>query len=413
MFISMYGVDYKTVPIELREKLSLTTNNKISITNDLLDLGIKEVVLLSTCNRTEIYIADNKAHALDKIQLVEEYFTKLYKIEFDKIFTKRHGNNAIKHLFRVTSGLDSLVLGEDQILGQVKDSYDFALEIGGSKKVLNKFFLEAITIAKHLKNVHSISERPLSLSYIGVEFLEEKLGSLVDKNVLIVGLGEMGTLVLKNILEKDVKKIYLSNRSHGKIMNFTNESEKIIPMEYEKRYETLEKVDILITATGCPHKIFTYEELKKLDSKLCILDLALPRDVELDSGMIENIEIYNIDHLEKIANDNRKKRKEIAIKMEKEIDIRVNEFIDWKKTIKADSVIKKLHEKCKKIEDDTLKIIHRKSDLGKREKKIVEKMLNSALKRVIREPILNLKNTDSEKALSNYIETLEELFEMN
>lgn len=412
MNIYCFGFDYKKVPIHLRERASFTSSQKIKVTNDLLDLGIEEVVVLSTCNRTELYLV-TKLEKVSKVKsLLVEYFETFFAIDFEQIFQLKKNHVAIKHLYEVTCGLDSLVLGEDQILGQVKDAHFLAMELGSSRKLLNKLFREAVTLAKRLKTEFSISQRPLSLSYIGVEFIEKKIGSFKGKNVLIIGLGEMGKLVLDNILEKPVEQLYMSNRSHGKVIDLSKKSDTILPIAYDKRYEILSKVDVLITATGCPHTIFEKRQLKKRHHQLLILDLALPRDVDPLLKNEEKISLYNIDDLKKIAKANEKERQKIAEKMKKAILPAVEEFIHWKKTIKADEVIRSLHEKLKKIEKDTLEVIQNKSDLNKRDEKIVEKMLNSALKRVIREPILQLKTCTSEETLENYVHVLKEVFKM-
>jgi len=408
----MYGINYKKTSIDLREKFSFTTNQIISITNDLLDLGIPEVILLATCNRTELYLALNKENSVKMKNNIESYFEKHFIIDFNETFESKINENMVSHLFEVANGLDSLVLGEDQILGQVKDAHALAMELGSSKKILNKLFLKAITNAKELKTKFAISEKPLSISYIGVEFLEKKVDTFKDKNIMIIGLGEMGKLVLKNLLAKDFNKLYMSNRSHDKVVDLKHISEKITPIAYDRRYDYLKDMDILITATGSPHTIIKHENLYELSKKLVILDLAVPRDVDSDIDQLENCTLFNIDHLKEISENNQKKRENISDKMLSIITLEVSDFINWKKSVKADHLIRDLNIELSQIKNDTLEVILNKSNLSSKDQSLVDQMLHSALKRMVRKPILNLKSTTCEEELKEHIYTMKKLFEL-
>lgn len=412
MELIMYGIDYKKTSIEMREKFSFTTNQVIAITNDLLDLGIPEALILSTCNRTEIYLVLNKNNLEEMKNCIKAYFEEGFSLDFNSIFDFKKNKEVVKHLFEVTSGLDSLVLGEDQILGQVKDAHELAMELGSSKKLLNKLFLKSITIAKALKTKYSISEKPLSISYIGVEFLEKKVKTFKGKNIMLIGLGEMGKLVLKNLLAKDFNTLYMSNRSHDKVIDLKDISEKITPIAYDQRYDYLKDIDLLITATGSPHTIIKYEAIEELSNKLVILDLAMPRDIDPKINNLSNCTLYNIDHLKEISERNQRKREKISKKMLEVIDSSVAEFFDWKKTIKADQVIGDLNIQVNQIKKDTIEVIKNKSNLSIKDQSLIDQMVSSALKRMIRKPILNLKSTTCEKELEEYIHTMKKLFEL-
>ena len=412
MELIMYGIDYKKTSIEMREEFSFTTNQVIGITNDLLDLGIPEVLILSTCNRTEIYLVLNEKKIEKEKDGIRAYFEESFSLDFNTIFDLKTNEEVVKHLFEVASGLDSLVLGEDQILGQVKDAHELAMELGSSKKLLNKLFLKSITIAKALKTKYAISEKPLSISYIGVGFLEKKVETFKEKNIMLIGLGEMGKLVLKNLLVKDFNKLYMSNRSHDKVIDLKHISDRITPIAYDKRYEYLKDTDILITATGSPHTIIKYESIENLSNKLVILDLAMPRDIDPNINNLANCTLYNIDHLKEISERNQKKRESISKKMLEVIDSSVDEFFDWKKTIKADQFIGNLNIQVNQIKNDTVEVINNKSNLSIKDQSLVEQMVASALKRMIRKPILNLKRTTCEKELEEYIYTMKKLFEL-
>ena len=376
MNIGVIGINHNLAPINIREHVSFTDIQKIEAINYFLDRDIEEVVILSTCNRSEIYI---QAKNIDeKIKLVEDFYEEFFNAKGIKeyLFSKKY-TSAIEHLFKVASGLDSIVLGEDQILGQVKDAHDFSMQLGSSKKIFNKLFREAVNIAKDIKNTTKISHQPLSISYIGIKFLQNKVGNLEGKKALVIGIGKMNMLTMKYLEEEKLDTIYVSNRSHGKVIELESEFKNIVPIRYEDRYKVMNDVDIVISATASPHMIIKYDEMPEIQRKIFMMDIALPRDIGYEM-----------------------------------ISEKIIEFTEWLDSIKIDPTIESLNDKCLEIREDTLEYIYRKTNLNNRDKKIIDKMLTSALKRLIREPIINLKQTKDKGKREEYIKLVEELFEL-
>ncbi|GAA0093288.1 glutamyl-tRNA reductase [Paraclostridium bifermentans] len=411
MDFAVVGVNHNNTPINIRETVSFTDTQKIEGINFLLDNGIEEAIILSTCNRSEVYIYSNDIS--DKVEVVKNFYQDYFDVEsIEEFLFNKTGEEAIKHVFNVSAGLDSLVLGEDQILGQVKDAHDFARQLGSSKKVFNKLFREAITVSKDIKTTTKISHQPLSISYIGIKCLKEKMGSLENKNALVIGLGKMSKLAMKHLEEEQLNNIYVTNRSYEKLKNIQDEYKNLIPIKYEDRYEVMDKVDIVISATASPHTVLKKDEMPKTSNKLIMMDIALPRDIDKNLNEFENIEVYDIDDLKKISEANDKKRRELASIGELIIDEKIEEFNEWLDTIKIDPTIQSLNDKCSDIREDTLDYIYRKLDLNCREKKIIDKMLTSALKRLVREPIINLKQIKDSGKQEEYIKIVEELFDL-
>lgn len=411
MDIGVIGVNHNVAPIEIREKVSFTDIQKIEAINYLLDKEIEEIIILSTCNRSEIYIQSKNIE--DKIKIVEEFYESFFNLPGVKqyLFTKKN-RDAIEHIYKVSAGLDSIVLGEDQILGQVRDAHEFSMQLGASKKKFNKLFREAITVSKDIKTKTKISQQPLSISYIGVRFLEEKLGNLEGKNALVIGIGKMSKLTMKHLEEGKVNTIYVSNRSHGKIKEIENDYKNIVPIQYNDRYKVLNDVDMVISATASPHIIIKADEMPKIERKICMMDIALPRDIDPDINKLENVELYDIDDLKQIHDKNDQKRKELANIGLEMINESIDEFVEWLDSTNIDPTIESLNERCDEIREDTLDYIFRKVNLDNREKKIIEKMMTSALKRLIREPIINLKQTKDKGKREEYMKMVEELFEI-
>ena len=411
MDFAVVGVNHNNTPINIRETVSFTDTQKIEGINFLLDNGIEEAIILSTCNRSEVYIYSNDIS--DKVEVVKNFYQDYFDVEsIEEFLFNKTGEEAIKHVFNVSAGLDSLVLGEDQILGQVKDAHDFARQLGSSKKVFNKLFREAITVSKDIKTTTKISHQPLSISYIGIKCLKEKMGSLENKNALVIGLGKMSKLAMKHLEEEQLNNIYVTNRSYEKLKSIQDEYKNLIPIKYEDRYEVMDKVDIVISATASPHTVLKKDEMPKTSNKLIMMDIALPRDIDKNLNEFENIEVYDIDDLKKISEANDKKRRELASIGELIIDEKIEEFNEWLDTIKIDPTIQSLNDKCSDIREDTLDYIYRKLDLNCREKKIIDKMLTSALKRLVREPIINLKQIKDSGKQEEYIKIVEELFDL-
>lgn len=413
MNIGVVGVNHNLAPINVREAVFFTDTKKIEAINILLDREIDEIVILSTCNRSEIYISGENIQ--QKVDEVANFYKDYFGVkDIEQYLFKKTNLEAIQHLFDVTAGLDSLVVGEDQILGQVKDAHEFCMKLGATKKVFNKLFRDAVTTSKEIKTITKISQQPLSISYIGVKLLKEKMGTLEGKNALIVGLGKMNLLTLNHLEEENVKNIYIANRNIEKTKEIENKFDNIIPIEYSDRHKIIQEksIDIVISATSSPHLVIKYDDMPKLDKKIYIMDIALPRDIDTKLKELNYVELYDIDDLKEIHDKNDIKRNELAQKAQEIIKIKIDEFTEWLDLTFIDPTIQSLNSKCIEIKEDTLEYIFRKIDLNQREQKIIDKMLGSALKRVIREPIINLKQVKNKGQREEYIKVIEDLFEI-
>ena len=412
MNIGVIGINHNIAPIEVREKVSFTDIQKIEAINTLLDKDIEEVIILSTCNRSEIYIQAKEIE--NKIKLVKDFYSSFFNLaNIDDYIFSYSEQEAVEHLFKVASGLDSIVIGEDQILGQVREAHEFAMKLGSSKKIFNKLFREAITTSKEIKSTIKISQQPLSISYIGIKFLKEKIGEIQGKNALIIGVGKMNRLTIKYLQEEGINKLYLSNRNHGKLIEIENEYDNIVTIKYEDRYDVMKDVDIVISATSSPHTVIKKEEMPTgLTQKIFMMDIALPRDIDSSINELDNIEVYDIDDLKQIHEENNTKRKDLAQQGYMMILEKIKEFEIWIESANIDPTIKSLNQKCVEIKEDTLDYINRKIELDKRDQAIIDKMLSSALRRLIRDPIINLKQVKNQEKREQYIELIEELFEI-
>lgn len=331
-YLVMAGIDYSHSKLETREKVNFTSSAIKRAFKVIKDEGIlKEAVILSTCNRSEIYGVLEREDGEDYLR---NFYSSFFKIDMEEININvvcRSGVDVIDHLFKVTNGFKSMVLGEDQILGQVKNAYSESLKNKASGKILNKLFLSSITNAKKIKTVTTISQTSISVSSIGIKLISRYFGNLKDKKVLVVGLGKMSKIAIKYLLSEGVEKIYITNRTKNKVMDMEVIANNIEGIDFDSKYEVLKDVDIIISCTSAPH--FVIHKQGFLDNyngkSMCILDLAVPRDVEPDVGAISGIKLYVIDDIEKIAKENENKRKrELSMSMVL-VGEDMSKYLDW------------------------------------------------------------------------------------
>lgn len=407
MEIAVIGVNHKVCPIEIRECVAFTESKKIEALSFFKAVGVEECIVLSTCNRSEIYICD--AQIEDKIDLVQEFYETYFNVKEIKnyLFVKK-GDEALLHLYRVAAGLDSIVLGEDQILGQVKAAQVLAMEEGTSKKVLNKVFREAVTTAKEIKTATKMSEHPLSVSHIAVKFLKQMQGSLEDKKAFIIGVGKMNEITIKYLKSEKVKTIYVTNRTHARAEALTDKYEGLTPIVYEDRYKILKDVDFVVSATASPHVILKKQNIEEINKPLYIMDIAMPRDIDPAIKEIENIHLYDIDDLKEISNSNNALRAQLVGQAEAMIKESMANLKLWLESLRMDPIIWQLNEKCEVIGKHTMNQISKKVELSQEQEEVINKYLMSALRKVIREPIVNLREVGQQN--NEYVNVVEQLF---
>lgn len=331
-YLVMAGIDYKHSTLETREKVNFTSSAIKKAFERIKCEGIlNEAIILSTCNRSEIYGILEKENGEEYLR---SFYSSFFDIDIEEINDNvvcRSGFQVINHLFQVTNGFKSMVLGEDQILGQVKNAYNEALKNKGSGKILNRLFLSAITNAKKIKTVTSISQISVSVSSIGIKLINRHFGSLKDKKVLVVGLGKMSKISIKYLLSAGVEKIYITNRTKNKIMDMEVIADNIEGIDFEDKYRVVKDVDIIISSTSAPHFVIHKKEfIDNYNGKsICILDLAVPRDVEPDIAAIDGVSLYVIDDIEKIAKENENKRIREFDRGMALIREDVSKYLDW------------------------------------------------------------------------------------
>ncbi len=393
------GVNHETKKLDERKNFHFRDSDKLAFSTQLLNQHIHSVLILSTCNRSEVYvIADD---AFDQNELKKAFFSY-----FNQAYDQGEvlcDEDALLHLLEVACGLQSMVIGEDQILHQIKDALAWTMQQHFSGKELNYIFQNVIKFAKDMRTRYAISEHPLSLSYIGYLFLKECLKE--NDKVMIAGIGEMSQLMIEYL--KDYE-IYIVNRTYEKVIPYL--SDKIHYVEFEDRYDYLNKVNAVVSATASPHTIFNRD---KLDNQhpLVFLDLAMPRDIDRSIKDMPDMRLVDMDDLQSISDVHLMKRKEICEKIRVECKIQVESMIKELKLMKSDTLIQQLQKRYMDLSDETYELLIKKLDLNPKEQYILKKVLKTSFLRLMKEPVQVLKNKDN-KEQEQYIELVSTLFDL-
>ncbi len=417
MNIILIGMNHKTAPLEIRERLSLACGDNINPLVEIMNIPqIKEAIYLATCNRVEVL-----ANALDAESAIENLKTFVFHHgnlsleEMARCLYLYYDHEAVRHLFRVASSIDSLVMGEPQILGQVKDAYRTAVEHNATGVMLNKVIHHAFRTAKRVRTETGIANNAVSVSFAAVELAKKIFGSFKGKTILLIGAGEMSELAAKHLINNGVEKIFITNRTYARAVQMADTFYGTA-IEFEKLSEKLQDVDIVISSTGAPGYVIDASMIemtlrRRRNRLLFLIDIAVPRDIDPAVGEIENVYLYNIDNLQDIVDSNMKSRKQEAEKAEVIIDEELSKYMQWVSTLEVVPTIVSLREKMEGI-------IHRElvksgawmENLSVEERRNVELLVNSIINKILHDPITGLKEESRDNSAMPYVAVIRRLF---
>ncbi len=417
MTIYSLGINYRSASLDIREKVVFAPENMTKALQSLIKaIDVTEASILSTCNRTEIYLVtpNDLDNSIEKVlDWLASYHKVLPEILLNSFYTYKD-ENAVRHLMRVASGLDSMILGEPQILGQLKSSYAVAQEAGTVATKLNQLYQQAFFVAKRVRTETAIGQNPVSVAYAGVKLSQQIFSNFKDVHVLLIGAGETIELVAKHLLEKKVGSITVSNRTLRRAEELAEEfgAHAIL---FSDIPEFLEKADILISSTGSQLPILgkgaVESAIKKRKHKpMFMLDLAVPRDIEPEVANLDDVYLFTIDDLQEVILENMRSREDAADKAKKIIEDGVNE---WKKQIKgldAVAVIRAFRKNIEKTRDiETEKaLISLKS--GQDPEGVLKNLARSLTNKLMHSPSRKLKEA-GEQGRTDDIRLTNNLFE--
>ena len=415
----LLGINHDTAPVDLRERLNFSEGD---LSETLVALstrpGCGEAVVLSTCNRVELYV---RCDDLDEARTeLTRFLSDFHGVDPAALAPHLYGlasSEAAQHLFRVAAGLDSLVVGEPQILGQVKEAYTTASENGCTGSLLNKLFHCSFAAGKRVRSETELGEGAVSISYAAVALARKIFGSLADHNVLLVGAGEMSELTAVHLKAQQVSRIVVINRTASQAENL---AEKIggeaIP--WTEMQQVLATTDVVVTATGSPAPIITSSQVEAVmrtrrNRPLFIMDIAVPRDVEASAGTIEQVFLYNIDDLQGIVSENLARRSAQITKAEVIVAEEVNGFMTWLRSRRAVPTLVALRQRFEVIRQAELKRLESKlASLAPADRARVEDVTRLIVEKLLSTPTERLKELSNAETVRMYGDALNQLFDL-
>ncbi|MBE9215898.1 glutamyl-tRNA reductase [Plectonema cf. radiosum LEGE 06105] len=422
MHIAVVGLSHKTAPVEIREKLSIPEPQTEGAIAHLLSYpSIEEVTVLSTCNRLEIYIVTQESE--QGIREVTQFLSEHSKLPVmslrPHLFILLH-EDAVMHLMRVSAGLDSLVLGEGQIMAQVKTTHKIGQQYKGIKTVLNKLFKQAITAGKRVRSETSIGTGAVSISSAAVELAQMKVQNLAAVRVAIVGAGKMSRLLVQHLVSKGAGEICILNRSIAKAEELAKQfSACNIQIEtLDKMMQVINVSDLIFTSTSATEPILDRSKLELIlepTRPLMLFDISVPRNVDSNVNELNNVQAFNVDDLKAVVAQNQESRRQMAQEAVSILEQEVEAFDIWWRSLETVSTISSLRNKIETIREQELeKALSRLgSEFGEKHQEVIEALTRGIVNKILHDPMVQLRAQQDVEARRHCMQTLQKLFNLD
>ncbi|NEU79277.1 glutamyl-tRNA reductase [Nostoc sp. UIC 10630] len=422
MNIAVVGLSHKTAPVEVREKLSIPEPQIESAIAQLASYPhIDEVAILSTCNRLEIYIVTSEADQgiREVTQFLAEY-SKLPVLSLRQhLFMLLH-DDAVMHVMRVAGGLDSLVLGEGQILAQVKTTHKLGQQYSGIKTILNRLFKQALTAGKRVRTETSIGTGAVSISSAAVELAQIKVANLAACRVVILGAGKMSRLLVQHLISKGAVEISIVNRSRDRALELTKQfpQQPINIHPLSEMMAVIADSDLVFTSTSATEPILDRAKLEmvlEVQRSLMLFDISVPRNVHADVNELENVQAFNVDDLKAVVAQNYESRRKIAQEAEKLLEEEVEAFDIWWRSLETVTTISCLRNKVETIREQELeKALSRLgSEFAEKHQEVIEALTRGIVNKILHDPMVQLRSQQDVEARRRCMQTLQMLFNLD
>ncbi len=416
--IFLVGMNHRTAPVEIRERISkkVTENSFFEFVNQKNKENIiKEHAVISTCNRIEFITVTSDCEFVSS--LFTDFATKETEKEISSMLYEFKSQEAVRHLFRVAVGLDSMVVGEPQILGQIKDAYRKALQIKTVGVILNRLFHKTFSVAKKVRTETGIGCHAVSVSYAAVELAKKIFGNIREKKVLLIGAGEMAELAAEHFIRSGVSKIYIANRTLEKALELARQF-KAETVPFENFTDTMKDVDIVLSSTGAPGFILYKDDIKACMKKrknkpLFIIDIAVPRDVDPEVHTLDNVFLYDIDDLKGVVEWNKAERRKEAEKAEHIIKEETLKFQQWLHTLDVAPTIIAMRYKAEQIRKVELeKTLSKLANLSEKEIEAIYALTEAIIKKMLHDPIDFIKKKALRPSKEFYLDIIQQIFNL-
>jgi glutamyl-tRNA reductase len=418
--IILLGLNHKTAPVALRECLAISKDEtSIALKTFREQPSIHEVMLFSTCNRVEVLmVVEDKINSVDTVKGFLSELKDLPVSEFEKSLYIHEGDGAVRHVFRVAASLDSMVVGEPQILGQIKEAYQMATTTKTSGVLLNKLLHRTFSVAKRVRTETGIGGNAVSISYAAIELGRKIFGTFEGKKVLLIGAGEMAELAVEHLIRNRTGDILVANRTFETgvdlAMKFRGQA-----IRFDEIEDALKQVDIIIGSTGSPDYVVTRNHVKGIarsrhNRPLFFIDIAVPRDIDPEINRLPNSYVYDIDDLQGIVDENIEDRNKEAIKGERIIDEAVINFRHWYENLEVTPTIVELRKKIENIAKGELeKTQQTLKHLSPDDLNAISRMTNAMVNKMLHDPTMLLKSNEQHQDKSVYLDVTRKLFKLD
>lgn len=411
--ISLIGVNHKTTPLEVREQVALTSGYEEALTR-LKGTAAQEYYLLSTCNRVELLWVSEDTNLTTEAMLRFLFGDAVAADQWDGYSYVYHDQEAVNHLFKVASSLDSLVVGEAQILGQIKEAYRYASSYGCTGALLNKLLHKSFSVAKRVRSETGIGSAAVSISSAAVELAKKIFGDLSDKKVLLIGAGEMAELAAEHLLGQGVKGITVANRTLSRAVDLAKRFNGGA-CSLEELTSQMETIDIIVSSTGASDLIIRADEVKPLmkvrrNRPLFFIDIAVPRDLDPLLNDIDNVFLYDIDDLSQVVEMNRSEREKEALKAQRIVDEETIKFSKWQEGLTITPTISALRKKADTISSSEVSRTLAKMNLSEADRQRIEKLAQSITAKMLHDPLKFLKSETCRQGENSKIDMVRTVF---
>ena len=418
--IVLIGLNHTTAPVELRECIAFTPEDTLVALDRLKqEASIDEVLVYSTCNRVEILlVTDNSSVA---VEVTKKFIASIHQIpleQFENFLYQRDNDEAVRHVFRVASSLDSMIVGEPQILGQIKLAYQTATEQKASGLILNRLLHRAFFVAKKVRTETGIGDRAVSISYAAIELSKKIFDSLEKKKVLMIGAGEMAELAVEHLIRHKVGDLHVANRTFERGVSLA-EKFNGQAVRFEEIPQWLEQVDIIISSTGSPELVIHRDQVKtamraRRNRPLFLIDIAVPRDIDPEINRLDNAYVYDVDDLQNTIQENLEDRKKEALKGERIVDEAVIRFRDWYDNLNIVPTIVDLRNKLRRIiENEVDRTLPGLRQTSSTDQEALQKMIETMVNKIMHDPTRLLKMEGHHINKPVYLDLMRRLFNLD
>jgi glutamyl-tRNA reductase len=412
MSLLALGLNHKTAPVGIREKVTFGPDIIVAALRSLTERpGVEEAVILSTCNRTELYCVLNQPES----EGVREWLSEFHGLELETIspYLYSHDNRAtIAHLLRVACGLDSMVLGEPQILGQVKQAYQTATDAASSGKLLGRLFQHTFSVAKQVRTDTAIGHSPVSVAFAAVSLARQIFSNLSDQTAMLIGAGETVELAARHLHQHGIGRIIVANRTLERAHALANQFDGYA-IALPEIPSHLAEADIVISSTASPLPVLgkgTVESAlkKRRHQPIFMVDIAVPRDIEAEVGELNDIYLYTVDDLQEVIDENMRSRQEAAEQAQEIIDLHTEEFMGWLRSLDAAGMIQDYRRKAEKMRNEVLQRAIKQLQSGKAPEEALTFLANTLTNKLLHTPSSQIRQAgfDGEMDLLEAANTL-------